>query len=81
VNHHGRRKAKKIGTREAAEKVKRLLEVRLASGEFGRQDDGAVISGSRTSWTRPLNREQVGPKMQPRRNRQTREKNGKWPKS
>src|SRR5579864_492220 len=33
INHHGRRKAKKIGTREAAEKVKRELEARLALGD------------------------------------------------
>jgi integrase len=35
INHHGLRKAKKIGTREAAEKVKRELEARLALGDVG----------------------------------------------
>ena len=28
INYHGRRKAKKVGTREAAERVKRELEAR-----------------------------------------------------
>jgi integrase len=31
---HGRRKAKKVGTREAAERVKREIEARLALGDF-----------------------------------------------
>jgi integrase len=35
MNYHGRRKAKKVGTREAAEKVKRELEARLALGDVG----------------------------------------------
>ena len=35
INYHGRRKAKKVGTREAAEKVKRQIEARLALGDFG----------------------------------------------
>ena len=35
VNYHGRRKAKKVGNREAAEKVKRQIEARLALGDFG----------------------------------------------
>ena len=35
VNYQGRRKAKKVGTREAAEKVKRQIEARLALGDFG----------------------------------------------
>jgi integrase len=35
INHRGVRKAKKIGTREAAEKVKRELEARLALGDTG----------------------------------------------
>ncbi len=35
ICYHGRRKAKKIGTREAAEKVKRAIEARLALGDFG----------------------------------------------
>ena len=34
MNYHGRRKAKKVGTREAAEKVKRQIEARLALGDF-----------------------------------------------
>src|SRR5438132_293976 len=35
IDHHGRRKAKKIGSREAAEKVKREVEARLALGDVG----------------------------------------------
>jgi integrase len=35
INYHGRRKARKIGTRDAAEKVKRELEARLALGDIG----------------------------------------------
>ena len=35
INYHGRRKAKKVGTREAAEKVKRQIEARLALGDLG----------------------------------------------
>jgi integrase len=41
VCYHGRRKAKKVGTREAAEQVKREIEVHLALGDlaiFGRSD-------------------------------------------
>ena len=35
INYHGRRKAKKVGTRKAAERVKREIEARLALGDFG----------------------------------------------
>ncbi len=35
IDHRGQRKAKKVGTREAAEKVKREVEARLALGDFG----------------------------------------------
>jgi integrase len=35
ITYHGRRKAKRIGSREAAERVKRELEARLALGDFG----------------------------------------------
>jgi integrase len=35
ISHHGRRKAKKVGTREAAEQVKRELEARLTLGDVG----------------------------------------------
>jgi len=35
INHHGRRKAKKVGSREAAERVKREIEARLALGDGG----------------------------------------------
>jgi hypothetical protein len=35
VNYHGRRKAKCVGSREAAEQVRRQLEAKLALGEFG----------------------------------------------
>jgi hypothetical protein len=35
INYHGRRKAKKVGSREAAEKVKREIEARLALDDTG----------------------------------------------
>jgi len=35
ICYHGRRKAKKVGTREAAERAKREIEARLALGNFG----------------------------------------------
>jgi len=35
VDYHGRRKAKCVGTRQAAEQVKRKIEAKLALGEFG----------------------------------------------
>lgn len=35
IDHHGKPKAKKVGSREAAEKVKREIEARLALGDFG----------------------------------------------
>ena len=35
ISYHGRRKAKKVGTREAAERVKREIEARLALGDLG----------------------------------------------
>ena len=34
-SHDGRREAKKVGTREAAERVKRQFKARLALGDFG----------------------------------------------
>ncbi len=34
INHHGRRKAKKVGSREAAERAKRKIEARLVLGDF-----------------------------------------------
>jgi integrase len=34
ITYHGRRKAKKVGTREAAERVKRVLEARLTLGDL-----------------------------------------------
>jgi len=34
IHHHGRRKAKKVGTRQAAERVRRELEARIALGAF-----------------------------------------------
>ena len=34
VDYRGRRKAKKVGTREAAEKVKREVEAKLALGDM-----------------------------------------------
>jgi len=35
IDHHGQRKAKCIGTRAAAEKIKRELEARLGSADLG----------------------------------------------
>jgi len=35
IDHLGRRKAKKVGSREAAEKVRREIEARLALGDLG----------------------------------------------
>jgi integrase len=35
IDRCGQRKAKKVGSREAAEKVRREIEIRLALGEFG----------------------------------------------
>src|SRR6202022_3104621 len=35
ITYHGQRKAKKVGTREAAERVKREIEARLALGDIG----------------------------------------------
>lgn len=35
INHHGQRKAKKVGSKAAAEKVKRILEAKLSLGESG----------------------------------------------
>ena len=39
IDYHGRRKSKCIGTREAAERVKREVESRLALGEVGILDE------------------------------------------
>src|SRR5579875_1923210 len=35
IYHHGQRKAKHVGSREAAEKVRREIEARLAMGDLG----------------------------------------------
>src|SRR5215831_1860365 len=35
VNYHGRRKNRPVGTREAAERVRREIEARLALGDTG----------------------------------------------
>ena len=35
ISYHGKRKAKKVGTRDAAEKVKREIEARLGLGDLG----------------------------------------------
>ena len=34
INHHGHRKAKCVGSRQAAEKVKREIEARIALGDL-----------------------------------------------
>jgi hypothetical protein len=41
---HGRRKAKKVGSRAAAERVKREIEARLALGDFGVLEQKAKIT-------------------------------------
>lgn len=43
VNHHGRRKSKCVGTRKAAEEVKRQLEARLALGDLALFNDPAPL--------------------------------------
>ncbi|HYD16533.1 MAG TPA: site-specific integrase, partial [Candidatus Nanoarchaeia archaeon] len=35
INHHGQRKARKVGSKAAAEKVKRILEAKLSLGDSG----------------------------------------------
>ena len=35
IDHNGKRKAKAVGSKESAEKVKRILDAKLALGEFG----------------------------------------------
>src|SRR5215468_8525714 len=40
VNYQGRRKAKCLGTRDAAEKVKKVLEAKLALGDLGFMSEG-----------------------------------------
>ena len=39
VNYEGKRKAKCVGTRAAAEKVKTVLEAKLALGDLGIMSD------------------------------------------
>ncbi len=41
IDYHGQRKARKVGSREAAEQVRRELEARLALGDLGflKEDD------------------------------------------
>ena len=41
VNYHGRRQAKCVGSREAAEQVRRILEAKLALGDFSALDSEA----------------------------------------
>lgn len=42
VNHRGKRKAKKVGDRRAAQEVARKLEARLAAGDFAIDGPAAV---------------------------------------
>jgi hypothetical protein len=42
VDFHGQRKAKKVGNREASEKVKLDIEARLALGDLGIIRNGVV---------------------------------------
>jgi len=42
IDYHGKRKAKKVGSREAAEAVKRKLEARLAEGDLGCLEERTV---------------------------------------
>lgn len=52
VNYHGRRKNRCVGTREAAERVRREIEARLALGDQTFLTDGgrAVPALQRASW-------------------------------
>jgi integrase len=54
IDHEGRRKAKKVGTREAAERVKRELDARLALGDLGvfRQPDIPTLRRYSEQWLR-----------------------------
>jgi integrase len=54
ICYHGRRKAKKIGTREAAERVKRELEARLTLGDLGVLADKRTVTFAEyaTRWLR-----------------------------
>ena len=48
VNYHGKRKNRCVGTREAAERVRREIEARLALGDVGflTQNDSAPVFGA-----------------------------------
>jgi integrase len=67
VNYHSRRKAKKVGSQEAAEQVKRAIEVRLALGDLGCLEDakkdqpGVTLADFGRSWIRRHGRENNKP--------------------
>ncbi|HEV2418054.1 MAG TPA: hypothetical protein VGX94_09630 [Terriglobia bacterium] len=52
INHQGHRKAKKIGSRIAAEKVRREIEARLALGQLGveRNDTSPTFASYSARW-------------------------------
>jgi integrase len=54
IDHEGRRKAKKVGAREAAERVKRELEARLVLGDLGvfQQPDIPTLKRYSEQWLR-----------------------------
>jgi hypothetical protein len=67
VNYHRRRKAKKVGSREAAERVKRAIEARLALGDLGCLEEtkkgqpGVTLADFGRSWIRRHARENNKP--------------------
>jgi hypothetical protein len=43
IDYHGQRRAKKLGTRQAAEKAKREIEARLALGDLSCLDKASPV--------------------------------------
>lgn len=43
INYHGQRKAKKVGSKEGAERVKREIEARLALGDFSCLEPAPIV--------------------------------------
>jgi len=63
IDYHGRRKSKCVGTREAAEKVKREIEARLAMGDFRifEKDAGTKFADYAQRWLRSCVRPNLKP--------------------
>ena len=60
VSHNGRRKAKSVGTKAAAEKVKSILEAKLALGDVGVFDDTPAAMPSFKGYVERWMKEHVG---------------------